>query len=295
MDRTLVIARHTFFEAVLQPIYSLLLAVGCIVIVVFCFLPFFTLSEDTAMFKLVCLDIIRLLVLITTLFATSKSIYEEIEDRTMLTLMSKPVQRVEVLVGKYLGIILAAALMIALLGVVLSIATWWRIPTDYLIPSRSLDDREALELLGLRKMHLAGLPAALLLDWMQIAVLAAIGVALSVRASLVVNLPVVIILYILCNLTRFLYPVDKESLATRGFAFVASTVLPALELFDIRDNIVHKKLAIAQFSAEPGALALSTVWGYVSFVGLYTAVYICFVLTFGIRLFRRRELGGAEG
>jgi ABC-type transport system involved in multi-copper enzyme maturation permease subunit len=247
------------------------------------------------MFKLVSLDIIRLLVLIATLFATSKSIYEEIEDRTMLTLMSKPVQRVEVLVGKYLGIILAAALMMAALGLVLCIATWWRIPTDYLIPARSLDDVQARELLGLRQMHLAGIPPALLLDWMQISVLAAIGVALSVRVSLVVNLPIVIILYILCNLTRFLYPVDRESVPTKVFAFAASTVLPALELFDIRDNVVHKKLAIAQFSAEPGALALSTVWGYVGFVGLYAVVYVFFVLTLGMWLFKNRELGGAEG
>jgi hypothetical protein len=59
------------------------------------------------MFKSVCLDVILLLVLITTLFATSKSIYEEIEDRTMLTLMSKPLKKWEVLLGKYLGIILA--------------------------------------------------------------------------------------------------------------------------------------------------------------------------------------------
>ncbi len=295
MNRTFVIARHTFFEAALQPIYSLLLVIGSVIIIVFGLLPFFTLSEDTAMFKLVCLDIIRLLVLITTLFATSKSIYEEIEDRTMLTLMSKPLHRVEVLVGKYLGIITAAAAMMAMFGLVLAIATWWRIPTDYLIPARTLDDREAIELLGIRKMHLAGLGPALLLDWMQIAVLAAIGVTISVRVSLVVNLPVVIILYILCNLTRFLYPLDRESAATKAFAFLASTVLPALELFDIRDNVVHKKLAIAQFVSEPGALALSSVWWYVAAVCCYAVVYVLFVLTLGVWAFRNRELGGAEG
>ena len=70
------------------------------------------------MFKSVGLDVILLLVLLATLFATSKSIYEEIEDRTMLTLMSKPVRRWEVMLGKYLGIILAAALGVAILGLV---------------------------------------------------------------------------------------------------------------------------------------------------------------------------------
>jgi len=110
MYRTLVILRHTFIEAVVQPIYPLLLALGSAVMLIFGLLPFFTLSEDTVMFKSVCLDIILLLVLITTLFATSKSIYEEIEDRTMLTLMSKPVARWEVIAGKYRNIFTEALL-----------------------------------------------------------------------------------------------------------------------------------------------------------------------------------------
>src|SRR5215204_3530196 len=118
MYRTFVILRHTFLEAVVQPIYSLLIALGAAILMIFAWLPFFTLGEDTVMFKAVGLDIILLLVLIATLFATSKSIYEEIEDRTMLTLMSKPVAKWEVLVGKYLGIILAALMAVIILGVV---------------------------------------------------------------------------------------------------------------------------------------------------------------------------------
>src|SRR3954471_16681138 len=119
MYRLFVIARHTFFEAVVQPIYSLLLALGAGILIIFGMLPFFTLGEDTVMYKSVSLDVILLLVLVSTLFATSRSIYEEIEDRTMLTLMSKPVSRWEVLVGKYLGIVLAALVAIAALGAVL--------------------------------------------------------------------------------------------------------------------------------------------------------------------------------
>src|SRR3954454_16226470 len=142
MYRTFVILRHTFFEAIVQPIYGLLLAIGGAILIIFGALPFFTLGEDTVMFKAVALDVILLLVLIQTLFATSKSIYEEIEDRTMLTLMSKPVRRWEVIVGKYLGIIMAALVAVILLGAVLILATWWRVPQDYMLRANSLDDRE---------------------------------------------------------------------------------------------------------------------------------------------------------
>src|SRR5215471_7312874 len=124
MYRTWVILRHTFIDSVIQPIYSMLLLLGIAVLVIFTMLPFFTLGEDAVMFKSVGLDIIMLLVLIVTLFATSRSIYDEIEDRTMLTLMSKPVRKWEVLVGKYLGIVVAAALAIAILGAILVFCTW---------------------------------------------------------------------------------------------------------------------------------------------------------------------------
>src|SRR5205823_9107033 len=153
MYRTFVILRHTFFEAIVQPIYSLLLAIGAAILVIFGLLPFFTLGEDTIMYKAVALDVVLLLVLITTLFATSKSIYEEIEDRTMLTLMSKPIQRWEVLVGKYLGIILSALLAVAAMGVVMIALTWYRIPNDYQLRWATLDDRELKQLFDYRAMH----------------------------------------------------------------------------------------------------------------------------------------------
>src|SRR3954467_10005978 len=156
MYRTLVILRHTFHEATVQPIYALLMVFGAAVLAVFGMLPFFTLGEDTTMFTSVGLDIVLLFVLISTLFACSRTIYDEIEDRTMLTLMSKPLYKWEVLVGKYLGIILAALLAVLILGTLLGLGTWFRIPNDYAI-RHSLDDREIQRLRDYRLMHLVSL------------------------------------------------------------------------------------------------------------------------------------------
>lgn len=302
MYRTSVILRHTFREAILQPIYSLLLAIGSGILIVFAMLPFFTLGEDTAMFKSVALDVILLLVLISTLFATSKSIFEEIEDRTMLTLMSKPVQKWEVLVGKYLGIICAAAMAVAILGGVLLLCTWWRIPGDYQMNTRTLDDRQLKDILDTRLMHLAGLVPSLVLMWFQIAVLAAISVAVSVRVSLVVNLPVVIMLYIAGNLVRFLFPLQEGPLAKSGWltqtlAYLMSLVLPYLAVFDLRDKTVLRHIAIphTSFAHEIGAVTLGEIWQYVGVAGLNAFFYAAFALAIGMLLFQSRELGGAEG
>ena len=301
MYRTLVILRHTFREAIVQPIYTLLIVFGAAILAVFGMLPFFTLGEDTTMFKSVGLDVILLFVLIATLFATSRSIYEEIEDRTMLTLMSKPLYKWEVLVGKYLGIVLAALVAVAVLGAVLALATWYRIPNDYLIRA-TLDDRELARLRELRLMHVLSLAPSLFQNWLQISTLAAVGVAISTRVSLVVNLPVVILVYIAGNLTRFIYPITgptaplgDRSWLVKGPAYLVSLVLPYLEAFDIRPLTINRSLAVFRFSADPNAVELSTVFTYLGISTLYAICYATFALAVGMWLFQTRELGGAEG
>ena len=301
MYRTFVILRHTFRESMVQPIYSLLIGLGVAVITIFAFLPFFTLGEDTVMFMSVSLDVILLLVLIATLFATSKSIFDEIEDRTMLTLMSKPLHKWEVLVGKYLGIILAALVAVVLLGAVLCMATYSRIPGDYLIRP-SLDDRELAQLFSLRQSAIVGLIPNLIMIWLAISVLAAVGVALSTRFSLVVNLPVVIFVYVAGTLTRVLYPLTGEgavlqgrSVVVKGLATVIRLFLPYLEAFDLKAPTIHNSIAIGQYAKDPGAMQLSVIGEYLGVSALYAAAFVTFALSVGMLMFQTRELGGAEG
>jgi ABC-type transport system involved in multi-copper enzyme maturation permease subunit len=295
MYRTFVILRHTFFEAIVQPIYGLLLALGAAILIIFGALPFFTLGEDTVMFKAVGLDIILLLVLVATLFATSKSIFEEIEDRTMLTLMSKPVQKWEVLIGKYLGIITAALMAVVVLGVIFCVTVWVRIPEDYLIRAKTVEARELQRLWDLRALHVSGLIPSLVLVWLQVSVLAAIGVALSTRFSLVVNLPAVILLYIAGNLARFLPGMGEGGFAVKLLTAV-SQLLPFLQIFDLREHTVYGQMRVpGTHFTEIGTIAVSAVWGYVGIALLYAIAFSTFALAAGMLSFSRRELGGAEG
>ncbi len=298
MYRTSVILRYTFLEAILQPIYPLLLTVGGAILVVFGLLPFFTLGEDTKMFKSVGLDVILILVLLTTLFATSKSIYEEIEDRTMLTLMSKPVRRWEVLTGKYLGIILSAALGVGVLGFILVLLTWYRIPTDYFLNPRTLNDEVYRQILYYRMEHLAGLFPALFLTWLQISVLAAVSVALSTRFSLVVNLPAVILIYFAGNLTRYIGPeLASSGPVAKVLGSGISLILPYLETFDLKGVALMSVLAVpgTPYVTDPHLVTWYSVIRYTGIATVYAVCYVVFVLSAGMWSFQRRELGGGEG
>jgi ABC-type transport system involved in multi-copper enzyme maturation permease subunit len=217
--------------------------------------------------------------------------------------MSKPVSRWEVLIGKYLGIILAALLAILILGVVAAVCIWYRIPTDYMLRANTMDDRELRQVEAYRMMHLAGLAPSLFLVWLEVSVLGAISVALSTRFSLVVNLPAVIVIYIAGNLTRFLFPLNPEqSPIVRGLARMVAVILPYLATFDLRSLTVYHTIAIrdTQFWPAPGTSPADIVypgqiWRYVGIATLYGVAYAVFALSAGMWLFKTRELGGAEG
>ncbi len=302
MYRTFVIMRYTFLEATLQPIYGFLITLGGAIVIIFGLLPFFALGEDTKMYISVTLDVILLIVLLTSLFAASKSIYDEIEDRTMLTLMSKPVQRWQVMLGKYFGIILSAGLGVAILGCILALGTWFRIPNDYLLNIQTLNDLVSTRIWQYRLMHISGLIPQLILTWLQISVLVAISVALSTRFSLVVNLPAVLMIYVAGNLTRFLYPLSTGALAgkpaiVKGVAWFFSLILPYLESFDLKKWTVLSTIRVpgTTFAADSRGVFLSDIYGGVAHAALYAVAYVGFALCAGLISFQSRELGGGEG
>ena len=242
MYRTIVILRHTFLEAVLQPIYSLILGLGATIILVFAALPFFTLGEDVLMYKDVCLDMIMLLVLVATLFATSKSDlrrdrgpHDAHVDEQADCKMGSADRKI--LRDHPLGAVPA----IAALGTLLILRTWWRLPADYRYNVRSLVEFVLNRIFEFRLMNFVGLVPSLVLIWLEVCVLAAISVAISTRMSLVVNLPSVILIYLAGNLTRFLSdapggPLEGRGPIVNGLASVVKTVIPDLENFDLRQR-----------------------------------------------------------
>jgi hypothetical protein len=136
-------------------------------------------------------------------------------------------------------------------------------------------------------------------------VLAAIGVALSTRFSLVVNLPIVILIYVAGNLTRFLFPMTDgsgsvtagRSLIVKTTAYAVSLILPFLQTFDLRPLTLFQTISIpgTRFIYDRQAVSLGTIWGYVAVAALYAITYSAFALSAGMWLFEGRELGGAEG
>ena len=103
-------------EALAQPLFYVLLAIGVFGLLIFPFVPYNTLGEDIKMVKDEGLTLIMVLSIVLALWTASLSIADEIEGRTALTLLSKPVGRRQFILGKFVGILVPVAIMFLVLG-----------------------------------------------------------------------------------------------------------------------------------------------------------------------------------
>ena len=130
------IARTTAKEAMSQPLFYVLLAIGVFALVLFPFIPYNTLGEDIKMLKDEGLTLIMVLSIFFALWTASVSIADEIEGRTALTLLSKPVGRRQFILGKFLGILIPVAIIFIVLGTVFLASVSFKAAYDPARPAR---------------------------------------------------------------------------------------------------------------------------------------------------------------
>ncbi len=118
LEQFLAIARNTFVESIRQPIYLVMIAVGILALLITPGLSTFTLSDDNLFMVDMGLATIFLCGLVIAAFVATSVVTREIENKTVLALVSKPVGRPVFVIGKYVGV--ASALLVA--AVILSCA-----------------------------------------------------------------------------------------------------------------------------------------------------------------------------
>ncbi|MEZ6107693.1 MAG: ABC transporter permease subunit [Pirellulaceae bacterium] len=105
------IALSTFKTETAQPVYSLFLILGTLFAVASIFIPYYTFDEDIKMLKDAVLTVMLVASIFMAVWAASKSIAEEIEGRTSLTVLSKPIGRRDFIIGKFLGVVWSTGLL----------------------------------------------------------------------------------------------------------------------------------------------------------------------------------------
>ncbi len=125
-----VLAAATAKEAIRQPMLLLSGALAVAVLVVNTFLPFFSLGEDVKMLKDCGLATMLIVGLLVAVWTASTTIHDEIEGRTAMTLLSKPINRRQFVLGKYLGILQAVGLLTVVVGAIFLGLVFYKIIYD---------------------------------------------------------------------------------------------------------------------------------------------------------------------
>jgi ABC-2 type transport system permease protein len=110
IPKLLVIAKNTFTEAIRQPVYAVIIAFALFLFFMSPVLTAFTMDEDIKLLREIGLSTLFLSGLFIAIFSATGALTEEIETRTITTVLSKPVGRPTFLIGKFVGITAAVGL-----------------------------------------------------------------------------------------------------------------------------------------------------------------------------------------
>lgn len=116
MDRIWAIALNTFREAVRDRVLYGVVGFGATVQLFALALAELALNEQARVVRDVGLASVSLFSVIVAVFLGSSLLYKEIERKTLYVILPKPIRRDELLLGKYFGIVVTAAVFIGLTG-----------------------------------------------------------------------------------------------------------------------------------------------------------------------------------
>jgi len=127
MFRSIVpIAKNTFTDLVRQKVFNIILIFALCAIGSSLLMAKLTFQEEFQMLKDVCLGAMSIFTSLLAILATASFLPRDLEDRTIYTLLSKPVPRFAYLLGKLAGIILLLFLFTALMSAVFCAVLWFR-------------------------------------------------------------------------------------------------------------------------------------------------------------------------
>src|SRR5437763_114965 len=114
--RIAAITRNTLTELTRQKAFYILLIFALVLIGSSVFLVRFTFQQEFQILKDISLGAMSIFTSVLAIVAAARLVPQDIEDRTVYTILAKPVPRFEYLLGKLCGVLLLLAISIALMG-----------------------------------------------------------------------------------------------------------------------------------------------------------------------------------
>jgi ABC-type Na+ efflux pump permease subunit len=272
---TLAIARNTFTELVRQKVFFFLLIFALLIIGNSAFMAKFSFQEQFQMLKDISLGAMSVFTSLIAILATANFLPKDMEDRTIYTLLAKPVPRYRYLLGKLLGIIALLACATLLMSA-LFLATLWLRESTVLTETRAQLAGASPEELALAVKEVTGatfninLLPGIAIIFVKSALLASLTLFISSFAtSSIFTILMAAALYFIGHLQAtareyWLSGVEVEWWS-RLLAAGVALLFPDLQAFNLTDDIIAG-------TAVPLALFLNTAGLGILYVAVYFAL-----------------------
>jgi len=253
MSRIIAIIENTFKEALRQRILMLLVIFSILLIVISIFLEPFAIGESPKILRDIGLAVAPLFGVFVVIIIGSTLVYKDIEKRTIYTVITKPVKRSEIILGKFLGFIALIAILLCAMAIIQQFVIFmYEGAFDFSM--------------------LIAVPFSLL----EIMVLLGILLLFSSFSSPTLSALFGIIFFVVGHASPDLkaFATHVESPTLKSFAHIVYYILPNLENFNFRLELVHKLPLYAD---------------QLFFAVCYGLIYTIFLLYISVIIFEKRE------
>lgn len=254
---TMAIAKQTLEDMLRRKILLILLIVAVGMIALGPSVSFLSPRESSAVLRSLGLAVILIAGLLITILAGIQVIPTEIERRTIYTVLSKPVQRYEFILGKFLGGLSTVFIMILSMGIVFLGVVAWN-----------------------EKGHLAPeMVQGVIMTFFQMMLLGAMAIFFSTFATPVVNFFLSFAIFMVGNMSSVTESLtNNKNPATKFLATILHYILPNFGNFNIQNKLIHPEQTIT----NPNVFIFQNV--------VYAIIYSAVLLLLAILVFDRREV-----
>ena len=273
LQRIRLIAANTFLEAVRQKFFSALLLISVGLIFSASFFQQFDFGTNELKFIIdFGFGAIFFFGSILAIAVMAQLFFNEIDSRTALTLLSKPVHRSEFLIGKFVGTQFLLLIFVFVLSLVLVAILFWR---ESILLSRFGNEAKLDALLHYYDIFIfAGV------QWVRFCVIGAFTLLIcSFAKTFVYTLVTSLFVLIVCQLQYIAHEmyVQMDIGPVRLLVQLVSWTFPNFQLFNVGDQLVLV-----------GSSSLSNA-AIIHIIG-YGCIYVITYIFLAYNNFRRREI-----
>ncbi len=258
----LAIAVNTARDVMRQTVFYLIAGGGIALVLCSFSFTLFAFGEELRMIRDMGISTITMCCLALASLSAANTISKELERGTIVTLLSKPIGKHAIIVGKFLGILAAVSVVFMMMGVTLVCS---------LCIQASLDEHIGFFAAFAQVGCSTGF--RLVISFLPIAILCAVATAGSMFVGMISNLCCCMVVYVFGNLMSFF----QGALRIKG-DWSAWCLSPFFVLFP----------NLEEFSAvgeKFGSLSLYRV----ALLTIYSVLYITFVIVLSCELFNKKE------